>query len=99
MKTTTVHMVAEVRAKPERAEEVAELFKAFAEHIRRQPGCDRVEVFQLSDEPDRFFAFLSFADEQSFVSHLEDRWRQCVVQQAGGLLAERPRRHVMERLT
>jgi quinol monooxygenase YgiN len=98
METTTVQMFAELRAKPEHAEDVAALVKTFADHVRRQPGCERIEIYRRTDAPETFFAIISFVDEESFAAHLDDQWRQVMVQRAGAWLAERPRRHTMQRL-
>lgn len=98
METTTVQMIAEVRAKPAHAEDVAALFQTFAEHVRRQPGCERFEVYRQTDDPETFLAFLSFTDEQAFAAHLDNEWRQGVVQRASAWLVELPRRHTMQRL-
>ena len=97
MQTTTVQMIAEVRAVPQHADDLARLFTEFAEHTRNEPGCERFEVYRQTEEPNVFVAVMSFSDEQALQAHLEDEWRQRIVTQAADWLEGRPRRFTMQR--
>lgn len=98
MQTTTVQMIAEVRAKAEHVQDVATLFIAFAEHIRQQPGCESVDLYRQTEDPAAFVAVISFTDEDALAAHLDNAWRQQIVQTAGDWIEGRPRRFTMQRL-
>lgn len=57
-------------ARPGCAEEVAELLLGLTANVRQEPGNRAFDPYRESDDPDRFFVFEAYADEEAFHTHL-----------------------------
>lgn len=63
-------LYAEFTAKPDCVEEVAELIAGLAEDVRTEPGNVVFEVYQEAENPQRFFVFEVYKDEEAFHAHI-----------------------------
>ena len=57
-------------ARPGEAETVAALLRDFAEEVRREEGNVVFDATRLIDEPDHFFVYEVYRDEEAFRAHL-----------------------------
>lgn len=57
-------------ARPGQGDAVADLLRDFAEVVRAEIGNELFEATRLVDDPDRFFVFEIYRDEQAFQQHL-----------------------------
>lgn len=64
----TLH--AEFTARPGCAEEVAQRLAEYGRSVRAEPGNVIFAPNRRQDDPDRFFVFESYADEDAFQAHL-----------------------------
>ncbi len=64
----TLH--AEFTAKPGCAEEVAQRLAEYGRSVKAEPGNVIFAPNRRQDDPDRFFVFEAYADEDAFQAHL-----------------------------
>ncbi len=57
-------------ARPGCAAEVAERLAEYGRTVRKEPGNVVFAANTLEDDPDRFFVFEAYADEDAFQAHL-----------------------------
>lgn len=57
-------------ARPDAAERIAALLRDFAEEVRREEGNIVFDATRLRDDPDRFFVYEVYRDEDAFRTHL-----------------------------
>ena len=57
-------------AKPGCADEVAELLLGLTADVRREPGNTAFDPYRESDDPDRFYVFEAYVDDEAFRAHL-----------------------------
>lgn len=65
---TVLHAV--FTAQPGAADRVAALLRDFAEVVRAEEGNIVFEAHRLVDDPDRFFVYEVYRDEDAFQAHL-----------------------------
>ncbi|AXE37551.1 putative quinol monooxygenase [Acidipropionibacterium virtanenii] len=71
MRTGTMRTLhAEFTAKPGCAEEIAERLAEYGRSVRAEPGNVIFAPNRREDDPDRFFVFEAYADEEAFQTHL-----------------------------
>ena len=73
-------LLVEVNVKPERLDEFLELIKYDAEHSENdEPGCLRFDVLQDNSDPNKFFFYEVYLDENAVKAHQAAphyaRWR------------------------
>ena len=64
------HLYAEFRAVPGAGDAVASLVAGYGRDVRAEPGNVRFDAHRLADEPDRFFVYEEYADDDAFDAHL-----------------------------
>ena len=96
--TTTLQLYVEFHAKPERLSDVEQIVETFAKKTREEPGCDRIEVFRRTDEPETFVALMAFQDEAALQAHLDAEWRKDIAFQSPELMEGEFRRFTMQRM-
>lgn len=57
-------------ARPGCAAEVAELLRGLTADVRTEPGNRAFDPYRESEDPDRFFVFEAYEDEDAFHTHL-----------------------------
>ena len=65
---TILHAV--FTARPEKGDEVAALLRDFAEVVRAEEGNVVFDATRLVDDPDRFFVYEVYRDDEAFQTHL-----------------------------
>ena len=71
---------------------VAELLRRMAPLSRAEPGCLQYEVHRDRDEPNTFFLFERYADQEAFDAHsASEHFRELVLGEAVPRLASRQR--------
>jgi quinol monooxygenase YgiN len=63
-------VIAEVIAKPEKADELRSLLVPFAEKSRTEPGCQVYTLLEVHGEPDRFLTFERWTDKAALEVHM-----------------------------
>lgn len=73
-------------------ESVAELLRRLMSLSRAEPGCLQYDVHRDPDEPNRFFLFERYVDDEAFSAHEASRhFRELVLEESLPLLAARER--------
>lgn len=65
---TILHAV--FTARPAKGDEVAALLRDFAEVVRAEEGNVVFDATRLVDDPDRFFVYEVYRDEEAFQAHI-----------------------------
>jgi quinol monooxygenase YgiN len=63
-------VIAEVVAKPEKADELRALLVPFAEKSRTEPGCQVYTLLEVHGEPGRFLTFERWTDKAALGVHM-----------------------------
>jgi quinol monooxygenase YgiN len=63
-------VIAEVVAKPEKADELRALLVPFAEKSRTEPGCQVYALLEVHGEPGRFLTFERWTDKAALEVHM-----------------------------
>ena len=63
-------LYAEFTANPDSVDAVAELVRALAEQVRREPGNLVFAASQKRENPSEFFVYEEYADADAFAAHL-----------------------------
>ena len=71
MTAPTLHLVARIVAKPEKAEEVRELLLGLVEPTRKEAGCIRYDLHQDRQRPTEFVFLEEWTDEAALDEHLQ----------------------------
>lgn len=64
-------IVAEITAKPDRIELVAEQIGILVEGSRREPGCLKYEAFQQGEDKAQFMIFESWENKAAWDKHMQ----------------------------
>lgn len=65
-----VYVIAEIVAKPEKADEARALLVPFVEKARKEPGCKSYALLEMLTEPGHFFTSEVWADKASIDAHM-----------------------------
>ena len=68
--TGLLYVIAEIVAKPEKADELRKLLVPFVESSRKEPGCKSYALLEVQGEPGRFLTFESWTDKPSIDAHM-----------------------------
>lgn len=63
-------LYAEFTAKPGCADEVATMLVGLAQNVRSEPGNVVFDGYRLESDPDKFFVYEVYADEDAFAAHI-----------------------------
>jgi len=98
MESTNLQLIAELRCQPDAVEELLRLGAEFAERTRKEEGCLEA-LFYRANEDEELFVFLAeFRDEEAIEEHLEQSWRQGVLEEWPQILESPPRRITLRRV-
>jgi autoinducer 2-degrading protein len=64
------HLYAEFRAVPGAGDAVASLVAGYRRDVTAEPGNVRFDAHRLADDPDRFFVYEQYANDEAFEAHL-----------------------------
>ena len=64
------YVIAEIVAKPDKADALRTLIVPFAAKSRTEPGCKSYQLLEVQSEPGRFFTFESWTDKASLDAHM-----------------------------
>lgn len=65
-----IHVIAEIVAKPDKADEVRALLVSFVDQARKEPGCKSYALLEVATEPGRFMTSEVWADKASIDAHM-----------------------------
>lgn len=68
--TGSIYIIAEIVAKPDKADDLRTLMVPFAEKARAEPGCQHYELLEVQSEPGRFLTFETWADKAAIDAHM-----------------------------
>lgn len=63
-------LYAEFTARPGNADRVAELLAGLAANVHAEPGNIAFDAYRLADDPDKFFVYEVYADDDAFQAHI-----------------------------
>jgi len=81
-------VVARVRAKAEKLEQVRETLKALVGPTRQEPGCISYVLHQSKDDPCSFLFVETWKSQADLNDHLQKPYLQALVAQAEEILSE-----------
>jgi quinol monooxygenase YgiN len=84
-----LYVIARMRAKPETAETLRQLWLALRDETRKEPGCISYQVLQNSRDGTEFTSIEQWADAAAEAAHMTTPHVQTFVSQLAPLLAER----------
>ncbi|MBS1906972.1 MAG: antibiotic biosynthesis monooxygenase [Actinobacteria bacterium] len=64
------HLYAEFQAVPGAGDAVASLVAGYRRDVVSEPGNVRFDAHRLRDDPDRFFVYEEYRDDDAFAAHL-----------------------------
>ncbi len=88
MPDTDLHVVAEIVAKPESADEVRDLFIPFARSVPSEPGCKKYQVMESQKDPGHFFTTEIWTDQAALDAHMTTPAIAALVPKVTPLLAK-----------
>jgi quinol monooxygenase YgiN len=62
-------LLAMLKAKKGQAQEVLEALRAFSDAVKSEPGTLAWRLYQSLTEPEQFFAFEAYKDQEAFEAH------------------------------
>lgn len=65
------HLYAEFRAVPGAGDAVASLVAGYRRDVAAEPGTVRFDAHRLQEDPDRFFVYEEYVDDEAFAAHLD----------------------------
>lgn len=65
-----VYVIAEIVAKPEKADEARAMLVPFVEKSRKEPGCKSYALLEMLTEPGHFFTSEVWADKAAIDAHM-----------------------------
>lgn len=67
----SLYVIAEIVAKPDKADELRALLVPFVEKARAEPGCQHYTLLEVQSEPGRFLTFETWADKAAIDAHMK----------------------------
>lgn len=65
-----VHVIADILAKPDKADEVRNMLVPFVDKSRKEPGCKSYALLEQADKPGHFMTSEVWADKASIDAHM-----------------------------
>jgi quinol monooxygenase YgiN len=90
MSENSLRVVARIKAKPERVEEVRNLLSGLIEPTRKESGCVTYELLQNRQDPTDFTFVEEWDGDSAFENHFSTDHIQNALPQLGDLAAEEP---------
>lgn len=69
---STTRLYAEFQAVPGAGDAVASLVAGYRQDVMTERGSVRFDAHRLREDPDRFFVYEEYADDEAFSAHLAD---------------------------
>lgn len=88
MSDNTLSIIAELKAKEGKRDDLKSALQALISPTRQEAGCLDYALFQLQDSPDVFYMRESWKGQEALDSHIALPHFQAFVQQMESLLAE-----------
>jgi len=82
------YIIAEIVAKPEKADELRALLVPFTEKARTEPGCQHYALLEVQSEPGRFLTYETWADKAAIDAHMKTPHIQALVPKLEPILAK-----------
>jgi quinol monooxygenase YgiN len=86
----SLRVVARIKARPEKVEEVRELLSGLTGPTRAEPGCVSYELMQNRQDPTDFTFVEEWAGDEAFDAHFRTEHMQRALPRVGELLTEPP---------
>lgn len=86
----TIRVVARIRAKPDRVEDMRELLIGLIEPTRQEGGCVSYHLLQNRDDPTDFTFVEEWRGDDAFDAHLASAHLQAALGELPDLAAENP---------
>ncbi len=67
---TDLHVIADLAAKPEAADEFRRLLSDFAANVRKEPGCKHYALLEDPAKPGQLYTFEVWADKGALDAHM-----------------------------
>jgi quinol monooxygenase YgiN len=90
MSENSLRVVARIKAKPEKVEEVKNLLSGLIEPTRKESGCVVYELLQNKKDPTDFTFVEEWESESALENHFSTEHIQSALPQLGDLAAEAP---------
>ena len=90
MSESSLRVVARIKAKPEKVEEVKNLLSSLIEPTRKESGCVVYELLQNKKDPTDFTFVEEWESESALENHFSTEHIQNALPQLGDLAAEEP---------
>ncbi len=81
-------VIAEIVAKPEKANDLRALLEPFAIKSRTEPGCQLYALLEVQNEPGRFLTYEKWTDKAALEAHMVTPHIKEIVPKLGDLLAK-----------
>lgn len=81
-------VIAEIVAKPDKANELRALLEPFAAKSRMEPGCQLYALLEVQSEPGRFLTYEKWTDKAALEGHMVTPHIKEIVPKLGDLLAK-----------
>ena len=83
-----LYVIAEIVAKPDKADDLRKLLVPFVASSRKEPGCKSYALLEVQGEPGRFLTFESWADKPSLDAHMVTPQMKEIAPKLGDLLGK-----------
>lgn len=84
----SLYVIAELVAKPEKADDLRKLMVAFVDKARTEPGCEHYTLLEVESEPGRFLTFETWADKAALDAHMVTPHIKEIIPKLGDLLGK-----------
>ena len=83
-------VVARIKAKKDKIEEVGKKLRGLLSPTRQESGCLQYDLHQSSDDTSIFYFYEKWTDDKALAVHLQMPYVQEMMREAASLLAEAP---------
>ena len=88
MRRQNITVIAKIKARDGREQDVAEELEKLLVPTRAEPGCVIYDLYQSADEKNLFMFYECWEKKQDLDEHLQKSYIKAFMQKAGKLLAE-----------
>lgn len=81
-------VIAEIVAKPEKANDLRALLEPFAAKSRTEPGCELYALLEVQNEPGRFLTYERWTNKAALEAHMVTPHIKEIVPKLGDILAK-----------
>ena len=81
-------VIAELVAKPERANDLRNILVPFVEGARKEPGCEHYTLLEDRQTPGRFLTYEIWTDEAAITAHMRTPQIKAAGEQLAGILTK-----------